>query len=119
MSNSGTIMWKEQEIGTVTDIVMDMWYLDASWQLNLSDTAVDFTKLTASFNSEDIIRKPERGLVVTLRYSEARSKEDYYLVLSTDRTRIFMHLINDETASLLQSKSTNTQKFDKPWWKFW
>ncbi|HLO38331.1 MAG TPA: hypothetical protein VK173_07575 [Lacibacter sp.] len=119
MNNSGTIIWKEQEIGTVADIVMDMWYLDANWQPNLSGTAVDFMKLTSSFNPDEIIRKPEKGLVVTLRYCEDPCKEDYYLVLSTDRTRIFMRLINDETASLLQSESTNTHKFDKPWWKFW
>lgn len=118
-NHSGTIIWKDQEIGTVTDIVMDMWYLDANWQPNLSDAAVDFDKVTSSFNPEDIIRDPAKGLVVSLIYSYEPSKQDYYLVLSTEGSKIFMRLISDETASALQSKGTISIKSDKPWWKFW
>lgn len=99
MENSGTIIWKNEKVGKVTNIISDMWYLDADWKPNHSDASSRFIDLASKLKGEDVIKEPSKGVVAHLQYDETSSGAHYVLILSVDNSKIFMRSISDEVAA--------------------
>lgn len=109
MENSGTIVWKDEAVGRVTNIMSDMWYLDADWKPDHSDASAKFIDLATKLKGEDVIKEPSKGLVAVLRYDVAPSNSHNILILSVDNARIFLRTISDEVAAYAD------RKFLEPW----
>lgn len=103
MENSGTISWNGETIGTVTNIVSDMWYMDADWKPNHSDASLKFTDFTSKLKGEDVIKEPSKGVVARLQYAEP-SYSHHVLILSVDNSKIFMRSISDEVAAYSEKR---------------
>lgn len=99
MENTAIILWKGEEVGTVSNIMNDMWYLDADWKPNHSDVSSRFMDLAFKLKGEDVIKEPSKGLVAQLRYNETSSSSHYVLILSVDKSKIFMRSISDDVAA--------------------
>lgn len=91
-----TIIWKTEEVGTISNIINDMWYCDADWLSNNSGHASTFENIASRLNAEEVIKSPEKGMVVFLRADGSSSK---FLILSLDKSRISMRMISDEVAA--------------------
>jgi hypothetical protein len=98
MENSGTIVWRNEIVGSVTTIIADMWYLQADWKPNESDVASMFMALASKLKAQDVIKEPLNGIVASLRYDDNSSNDHYVLILSFDNSKIFMRSISDEVA---------------------
>ncbi|WP_162944808.1 hypothetical protein [Flavisolibacter nicotianae] len=109
MKNSGTIIWKDETVGTVTNIISDMWYLDADWIPNHSDACAKFIEFASKLKGEDVIKEPSNGVVARLQYNEAFASAHYVLILSVDNSKIFMRSISDEVADYAD------RQLLKPW----
>lgn len=99
MENNAIISWKGEEVGTVSNIMNDMWYLDADWKPNHSDVSSRFLNIASKLKGEDVIKEPSKGLIARLQYNETSSNSHYVLILSVDRSKIFMRSISDEIAA--------------------
>ena len=104
MENSGTIIWKDETVGTVTNIISDMWYLDADWKPNISDISSTFANLASRLKGEEVIKDPSKGIVACLKYDEAPSNSHQVLILSMDNSKIFMRSVSDELAAYADKK---------------
>jgi hypothetical protein len=104
MENSGTIIWKDETVGTVTNIISDMWYLDADWKPNNSDISSTFSNLASRLKGEEVIKDPSKGIVAFLKYDEAPSNSHQVLILSMDNSIIFMRSVSDELAAYADKK---------------
>jgi thiol-disulfide isomerase/thioredoxin len=104
MENSGIIIWKDETIGTVTNIILDMWYMDADWIPNNSETTLKFEELASKLKDNEVIKEPSNGIVALLKYNEAPSNSHSVLILSIDNSKIFMRSISDEVASYADKK---------------
>ncbi|RZJ99867.1 MAG: hypothetical protein EOO46_21715 [Flavobacterium sp.] len=109
MENTAIISWKGEEVGTVSNIMNDMWYLDADWKSNQSDSSSRFMNLASKLKGEDVIKEPSKGLVARLQYNESSSSAHYVLILSVDQSKIFMRSISDEIAAYAD------QQLLEPW----
>ena len=86
-------------VGTVTNIISDMWYLHADWKPNHSDASTKFIDLASKLKGEDIIKEPSKGMAARLQYDETSSIAHYVLILSIDDSKIFLRSISDEVAA--------------------
>jgi hypothetical protein len=109
MNNSGTIAWKDKVIGRVTNLVSDMWYLDADWQRIQSEDALKFEDIASKLQSDEIIKDPAKGIVALLQFDDNQNSSDYVLILGMDKSKIFMRFINDEIAVYAD------KRLMKPW----
>lgn len=109
MENTAIISWKGEEVGKASNIMNDMWYLDADWKPNQSDLSSRFMDLASKLKGEDVIKEPSKGLVARLQYNESSSSTHYVLVLSVDQSKIFMRSISDEIATYAD------QQLLEPW----
>ena len=99
MENTAIITWKGEEVGKASNMINDMWYLDANWEPNHSDVSSRFMDLALKLKGEDVIKEPSKGLVALLQYNETSSSSHYVLILSVDKSKIFMRSISDEVAA--------------------
>ncbi|WP_165813964.1 hypothetical protein [Terrimonas sp.] len=93
----------------VTNIMSDMWYLDADWTPYQSDTTLKFEKLASGLKSNDVIKEPSNGIIALLKYDDVPSKSHSILILSIDHSKIFMRMVSDEVAAYADKKLL------KPW----
>ncbi len=99
MENAGTIIWKDEIVGTVSNIISDMWYLEADWKPNQSNASTKFMDLIFFLNAEDVIKDSRKGIVARLQYNTTNSNTNYVLILSVNNSELFMRLISDELAA--------------------
>lgn len=99
MENTAIISWKGEVVGTASNIINDMWYLDADWKPNQSDLSLRFMALASKLKGEDVIKEPSKALVARLQYNETSLCTHYVLILSVDKSKIFMRSISDEVAA--------------------
>lgn len=117
MENAVIISWKGEPVGKVTNIMNDMWYIDADWIPYESDHSLEFVVKASKLKAEEIIKTPQNGMVASLKYDDSFSETCKVLVLSIDTSKIFMRSISDETAAYIDLnllepwRSTNTPDF--------
>lgn len=99
MNNSGTIAWKNKAVGSVTNVTSDMWCLNADWRSAKSDASVNFESIASNLKSEEIIKDPAKGMIAVLRYDDALNSPQHVLMLSLDKSKIFMRVVSDEVAA--------------------
>lgn len=99
MENSAIILWKDEQVGKALNITNDMWYLDADWLSDKSEHSVKFTTEASKLEAEEIIKAPYKGMVAKLKYHNSSSNPENVLVLSLDRSKIFMRSISEELAA--------------------
>lgn len=58
------IKWRSNIVGELIDPTPDMWYLEGKWKSNHSDMAEDFVTLLCSFDSGELFRSPEKGILI-------------------------------------------------------
>lgn len=104
MENSGTIIWKNEAVGTVSNIMSDMWYLDADWIPNHSDTSSSFIEFASRLKGDEVIKDPSKGIFALLKYDEDPSRSHKVLILSVDNSKIFMRSVSDELAAYADKK---------------
>lgn len=99
MENSAIILWNDKEVGKVSNIINDMWYLEADWLSNKSEHSFKFATIASKLKAEEIIKAPFKGMVAQLKYDNSSSNAENVLILSLDKSRIFMRSISDEVAA--------------------
>lgn len=101
MENSATLIWNGKNIGTVHNISSDMWYLDAEWISNKSDDAYKFEEKVSTLVPDEILKEFSKGIVASLNYNSFTINENFVLILSLNKSKLLMRLINDETAAFV------------------
>lgn len=109
MDNSGTILWKNETVGRVTNIMFDMWYVNADWKHTHSDISLTFVNLASRLKGEEVMKDPFNGMVAWLSYDEAPSTYHPVLIFSMDNSKLFMRSISDELAAYVD------QQLLEPW----
>lgn len=109
MDNSGTILWKNETVGRVTNIMFDMWYVNADWKPNHSDISLTFVNLASRLKGEEVMKEPCNGMIAYLSYDEAPSNSHPVLIFSMDNSKIFMRSVSDELATYVD------QQLLEPW----
>jgi hypothetical protein len=99
MENLAKIKWKNIEVGTVTNISADMWYLEGDWFSNQSEYTSKFEDITSKLKADEIIKSPFKGIVAHIEFEDSNSGSQNVLVLSMEKSKIFIRLINDEIAA--------------------
>ncbi len=97
---SATLLWRNNEVGRLSNITNDMWYLDGDWQSTGSQHAVRFTEIACKLDAKEVMRT-FKGMVALLSYDGSTSDPQKVLVLSLDKSKILMRMILDETAAYL------------------
>lgn len=99
MENSASISWKGNEVGRVSNVMNDMWYLDADWFSNESENALRFEEIASKLNAEEVIKSPLKGIIALLDYGGSTSDPQKVLVLKLEESKIFMRIVSDELAA--------------------
>lgn len=102
MSTEAILKWKDNQVGCITDITMDMWYLEGNWLPNQSNECFEFENVASILNETEILENPLKGIVVSLQYNNSSQIENNYcLVISLSKDRIFLRIIRKESAAYL------------------
>ncbi len=99
MKNLAIIEFKNIEIGIVTNITMDMGYLEGIWYSNQSEQALNFEGIVSKNIVKDIFESPLKGTLAKIRFSDSNANGQYVLIISLEESMLFMRLINEETAA--------------------
>lgn len=101
MNNSGIISWQGEQVGMVTNITSDMWYLDAGWEPISGNSYLKFNEIAAKLNAKNVINDFTKGMVATLSYTDMPANTQYVLILSLDEEMIFMRTLDEVTAAYI------------------
>ena len=82
MTEKFTVVWKEVEIGEISDLSSDMWYLDGRWQSNKTETSKEFEVLLSTFDPKSILNDPSKALKTVLVKSGENQRKLYCLAMS-------------------------------------
>ncbi|MFT3705236.1 MAG: hypothetical protein QM802_22910 [Agriterribacter sp.] len=109
MHPSSIIIYQGEQVGTVTNIIVDMWYLDADWKSNDSPTAERFANLASRLAAKKVMEDFSKGIVALLKHDDAPSSNQNVLIMSLDSGKIFMRRISEDLARQID------KKFPLPW----
>ncbi|MCA8830933.1 hypothetical protein [Hymenobacter pini] len=65
-----SIIWQNQEIGVLRNVVPDMWYLEGVWAGNNSPAANSFEAVARALNAKAIYKNLDNGIEVWLQDDE-------------------------------------------------
>lgn len=95
MDDIQTLIWKNIEIGSITNIRMDMWYIEGVYIPNHTVSSANFIKLVSKFNGEKIIKDPSKGTIVVMKDLESQTN---CLVLGLSGIELFLRIASDDIA---------------------
>jgi hypothetical protein len=101
MQNQADIFWKNELVGQINNLQLDMWHLNGNWTSQKTKTSNEFEKLVSKFNPNKIIKNPIQGTRVLIKYSH-NNEEVHALVLSLKSgTLMLKQVIMDEAVKWL------------------
>lgn len=65
-----SIIWRDKEIGTFTNCMPDMWYLEGTFNPNSSELAKDFTKIVSKQNAKTVMLDPAKGIRARIKLGD-------------------------------------------------
>ncbi|NML19796.1 hypothetical protein HHL16_02875 [Pseudoflavitalea sp. G-6-1-2] len=74
--------WNGKQIGTVSVVERDMWYIGARWLPLSEDAAETFEKMLASNTPQEILEDPGKAMKLELRRLTNPDKRIYCLAFS-------------------------------------
>lgn len=129
MPLEANIIWNNTVVGKVTDIVTDMWYMEAKWIPVESDCTERFEGFARDLDAREIFKDPFKGLMAKLLHSEPNTRSQPVLIFSMENNVILMRIIADENlARQLEAVSKSRYQYPskvekrsrkKMWWWFW
>lgn len=129
MPLEANIIWNNTIVGTVTDIVNDMWYIEGKWNRVETDYTETFERITRELDAREIFKDPFKGLMASITYIESAATLQPVLIFSLDDTTILMRIIvNEELVRQLETinrkREMDAAKLEKRsskkmWWQFW
>lgn len=93
MENAGRPIWKDEAVGTVKNIMMDMWYLDADWDPSASGAGPAFTALASALNAGDFFKGISKGIAAVLQLDGSAACSQQALIISLENSTISMRLV--------------------------
>ncbi|MGN6439458.1 MAG: hypothetical protein ACTHMM_23195 [Agriterribacter sp.] len=109
MNNCDVVSWQDEPVYTLTNIVSDMWYLSADCQPIYGNNHLKFKEIASKLDGKNVINDFAKGMVAVLTYSEAPGNSHYVLILSLEESMIFMRMLTNEMAVLLDSDKLRRQ----------
>ena len=88
-----TLEWENAAIGTISEMQMDMWYIEAVFTSNKTEHAANFEKLASKLMLEETYADPLKGIIVAIKGLESTTD---CLVLSLSGDEIFLRMIISE-----------------------
>jgi len=92
MNDSFIVKWNEAEVGEISNIRNDMWYLDGVWNSYETSSSQSFEKELKEFDTSGFLKDPTKALRVTLTNKNDSANILYCLAL----------LLEDKSISLRQ-----------------
>lgn len=129
MPLEANLIWNNKIVGTITDIVSDMWYMEGKWNRIESDCTETFERVTRDLDAREIFKDPFKGLMAELLHGEPNTRSEPVLIFSLENNVILMRIIADENlvrqlGSVSKSRYQYPSKVEKRsrkkmWWWFW
>ncbi|CAL2101229.1 putative integron gene cassette protein [Tenacibaculum sp. 190130A14a] len=86
--DSYKIFWKNEYIGELTNIILDMSYWEGTWEPNSTDLAKKFTDLTSTFDTTSVMINPTKGIRAILE--DQNSYQTHILIISLIENNILL-----------------------------
>ena len=89
------IFWRNNDIGVIKDLEMDMWYCSCAWEMNQSREAIEFNDLVSKFNGKEIMNDPGKGTRIIVKHPDS---EINALVISIEDQSLFIRNVYEQDA---------------------
>ena len=109
MTDSYIVTWRSAEIGRLSNLIWDMWYIDGFWKSNGSEAAQNFERLAAKFKSDEIIKTPIKGTIITLKNEDDFTESSNFLVLVLHKDTLGARLVSDEIAAWVSNNKVEVK----------
>jgi len=91
------VFWRNNEIGDLTILEVDMWYSYCKWDANESIEAIQFKEMVANFNTAEIMKDYSKGTRITLQYPGSNETTNA-LVISLENDALLIRNVYDAVA---------------------
>ncbi len=98
MNESFAVFWKNELVGSVSELSNDMWYYDGRWACADSAIAREFETLVCALDPRHVGKFPEEGLLAQVAFEESSSLANM-LVLGFVEDDLLLRLLSPETAA--------------------
>lgn len=111
MDNSGIIEWNGEEVAKLTNIMFDMWYIDADCELFESENCKKFKEVSSKLNVKQVFSNLTKGIVATLKMPNESNSSQHVIIMSLSEKKLFMRLVTDEIARVVNKVLLNPWKY--------
>lgn len=92
------VIWNENEIGEISELANDMWYIDGKWSQFHTFLSIAFEEKLKSFDPKILMKNPENGLPVILQNIADPQTKLYCLAIFMDGQTLSLRQIIAEEA---------------------
>jgi hypothetical protein len=83
---------------------MDMWYVSAEFESNLSVEALNFQNIAIGLTADNVLKDPTQGLIIETKGINGASASEKFLVLGLSKSILFLRVVSHETADFVDRK---------------
>ncbi|WP_426492490.1 hypothetical protein [Hymenobacter sp. 102] len=101
-----SIIWQNQEIGVLQNVVPDMWYLEGTWTGNNSPASNSFEATARALNAKAVYKNLKNGIEVWLQDDEGEQTRAIVLSL-TEPNILFLRRITSSLHDIPAKPTAN------------
>ncbi len=95
------VIWNENEIGELSDMQVDMWYLDGKWKTYSRRLSIEFEEKVRSLDINETFHNPVAEFGVILQHQTEPQHKLYCLVMGIEgQTLTLRQLIAEEALDM-------------------
>src|ERR1044072_766089 len=92
------VIWNDNEIGEISDLSRDMWYIDGTWTPFHTYLSIEFEQKLKSSDLKKLMQNPENALRVVLQDISEPSSYLYCLAMGFDGKVLLLRQITSKEA---------------------
>jgi hypothetical protein len=92
------VIWNDNEIGEISELSMDMWYIEGKWSPFYTGLSIKFEEKLKASDPKVLIQTPENALRVVLQNIAKPSARLYCLATFFDGKSLSLRQITSEEA---------------------
>ena len=101
MNESFVVTWNGIEVGEITHLTNDMWYLDGTWNSYKNSASSNLEQELSNFNKSDFLKDPSKVAKVILTNKDDSTNKLYCLAMFLEDKNISLRMVvSPETLKL-------------------
>lgn len=107
-------MWKDKEVGRVSNLMNDMWYFEGDWLPMDSEHAANFIEMARKLDAKKVMSRFEKGILALLQFDGLSPESMKILIVCLIDSKIVMRMISDGIADNVASLQSR-KRWRWPW----